>query len=203
MVLFPSSSADSSCLTLFGRPSPGSGPPLFGTGTLLLHDVAQAEYTSAYTPSSLTISVAGCAFTFAGPALGTDAVGGPVRVLRAAAGPPGGAGSECLLYPADPCGRAYRAAVAAGIFVLVDAAADAACRVLVFGVNPGSDLLEGSFGLVAAMGKAVQPERTPPGAPPSITGEYVAGGAWQVIPRDCRVILIWIVIQVSCQIAFL
>ncbi len=184
MVLFPSSSADSNCPTLFGRPSPGSGPPLYGTGTLLLHDASQAKYNATYTPSSLTISVGGCAFAFAGPALGADAAGGPVRLVRAVAGSPGGAGSKCLPDPTGPCGRAYRAAVApAGILLLVDAASDAACRALIFRVNPGGGLAEGSIGLVAVMPVGEAAQWTPPGTPPSITGEYVAGGVCQVMPR--------------------
>jgi hypothetical protein len=146
------------CETFFGAVGQGSSHPPYGSGTVDLYDSMQNHYVATYTPTSFTVDVQGCTYTFAGPKINTGAVEGMVKVVLDGAPH----GPACAAVESSPCFASYWITTGVnGIFTFVDTAS-ASCPAFFAVANEGSNQEQGTMTIA---GVAVMQATTwvPPG----------------------------------------
>ncbi len=173
-----SSPADD-CDTYFGAINEDSTPPPYGSGSITVFDYMQNQYVATYTPTSFSVQVDQCSYTFGGPKMNSESVDGLYKmVLDTAKGP------SC---PADDasssCFEGYWVTASAiGVLAFADTSSSV-CPAFFAVAKEGSNKEKGTFTIA---GVAMMKSTT--WAPQGYSGSYSASeGTISITTPGCLV----------------
>ena len=173
------SSAADGCDTYFGGINDDSTPPPYGSGSITVFDYMQNQYIATYTPSSFSVQVDQCTYTFGGPQMNTVSGDGLYKmVLDSAKGP------SC---PADDtassCFEGYWVTASSiGVLAFADTSSDT-CPAFFAIAKEGSNQDKGSFTIAG-----VALDKSTTWAPQGYSGSYSAAqGSISITTPGCVV----------------
>ena len=180
-VAFSPKNADPSdgCQTYFGVSVGDSTPPPYGSGSIVIYDYSQNQYTATYSPKSFVIKVDSCNYYFGGPKINTASGNGMYKMVYDST-----SGSSC---PADGttagCFEGYWVtASASGVLAFADTSSSP-CPAFFAVTNEGSNHDKGTFTIAgAALGRMTT------WAPEGYSGSYSAAKETVTLSTpDCTV----------------